>query len=134
MLEKTSKEGVYRGYQPQFNEEIESIKFEYGLNHHGNGNRNWTGCATFPSVGKMFHYLNIITSGANERPYKMPEFRYDFHVNLLAQSPFRIHFRSNEGLTLFLRLVQLEVEEQDQLRIEREEAGVPEIMTMKFAE
>lgn len=134
MLEETSKKGIYRGFALKFKEEIDRIVFEWGINHHGNGNMNWEGWATFPSVGKMFHYINITTSGASQRAYVLPKFRYSDHVMDLTQSPFRVYFRNREGMDLFMELVMLEVAEQEEYRKDREEAGVPECITLKFAD
>lgn len=134
MLEETSKKGIYRGFDKKDKTIVDGITFSWGINHHGNGNTNFSGSAIFPSIGKLFHYLNIVL-GRIEVFYKVPKFSIDKHVSCLSNNnPCQLHFAGNEGYDLFIELVMLEVAEQEEYRKDREEAGVPECITLKFAD
>lgn len=131
MLEETSKKGIYRGYQQLSKEKVNGIEFEIGKSHHGNGNTNFVGTARFRSVGQMIHFLNII-QGRNWVE-KAPDFSFDQNIHSVSQDPFAFNFRSREAIDQFKELVIAEKEEQDELRREREEAGIEEPVLVKFS-
>lgn len=134
MLENTSKNGIYRGFDKKEEKIVDGIIFSWGTNHHGNGNTNFSGTAIVPSVGKLFHLLNT-SLGRFEVDYKIPDFCFDKHVKSLSnENNPQLHFSSKEGYNLFLQLAMLDQEAREEQQKEREEAGVPKIMKMKFAE
>lgn len=120
MLEETSKKGIYRGFDKKDERTVDGIQFSWGINHHGNGNTNYSGSAKFPSIGKLFHYFNIIL-GRFEVSYALPEFSIDKHVKSLTNdNPNQLHFSGKEGYDIFLEIVTLEAKAKEAEKLEIE--------------